>query len=79
MILKSSSGMDRIKNVLYDNVSLILQWVSSALCDDEGDKRTHLYSVEVVVGGSLSGPCPVCYTACIICADSQLSYSQARK
>ena len=30
--LKSSSSMDHVKNVVYNDVWLLLQWVSSALC-----------------------------------------------
>ena len=35
MFLKSPSSMDRVKNVLYDNVSLVLQWISSGVSDLE--------------------------------------------
>ena len=77
---KSSSGMDRVKNVLYDNVSPISQWVSSSLSDDEADKQTQLYSVEMEVGCPVSGPYPVGVTplALFVCSVNPRSVKSER-
>ena len=52
MFLKSSFGMDHVKNVLYDNVSPIFQLVSSGLCDNDASKQ-----LTCVVGGPVSDHC----------------------
>ena len=61
--------MNHIKNVWYDNVTAILQsvssglhWVSSGLRGDEAGKPTQLHNIEVVVADLVSGPCPVGFT-----------------